>query len=238
MRMRQLGQGQSVMFFAPLEIDQRIRKAAGKPESAVLETIDVLRWVMIETCDDITHHVPHWAQQGLDYFRRRDAWDAFTDSCDDHLLNPWIQPEGRSLVDLYGVNAGSATTNASLMSIPELRDRCRKIGVTFVSDSNMDEEQEREVSQEIEREQQIERPAKCKPATHTIHRHVRSFIETGTIRSNSTFVPYSVLSEASNRSVETRGPLGCYAPVISRRLSYVRILCPYVEGSKIPLRNS
>ncbi|PBL01428.1 hypothetical protein ARMGADRAFT_1059170 [Armillaria gallica] len=189
MRMRQLGQGQSVMFFAPLEIDQRIRKAAGKPESAALETIDVLRWVMIETCDDITHHVPHWAQQGLDYFRRRDAWDAFTDSCDDHLLNPWIQPEGRSLVDLYGVNAGSATTNVSLMSIPELRDRCRKIGVTFVSDSNMDEEQEREVSQEIEREQQIERPAKCKPATHTIHRHVRSFIETGTIRSNSTFVP-------------------------------------------------
>ncbi|KAG7450742.1 uncharacterized protein BT62DRAFT_533162 [Guyanagaster necrorhizus] len=190
MRMRQLGQGQSVMFFAPLEIDQRIRIAAKKSESAALETIDVLRWVMIETCDGITYHVPHWAQQGLDYFRRRDAWDAFIDSeLADHLLHPWIQPEGRSLVDLYGVNTSTATINESLMSIPGLRDRCRKIGVTFVSGSNMDEKQEREVSQEIEREQRIERPAKCEPATHSILRHIRSLLETGTIRSNSTLVP-------------------------------------------------
>ncbi len=78
--MRQLGQGQSVMFFAPLEIDLKIRGVAKKSESDVLETIDVLRWVMTETCNDITHHVPHWAQQGLDYFRRRDAWTNFVAS--------------------------------------------------------------------------------------------------------------------------------------------------------------
>ncbi len=61
MRMRQLGQGQSVMFFAPQEIDLQIRKAAGKLESATkVEAIDILRWSMLETCNEITHRVPQW----------------------------------------------------------------------------------------------------------------------------------------------------------------------------------
>ncbi|KAK0446444.1 uncharacterized protein EV420DRAFT_1715953 [Desarmillaria tabescens] len=189
MRMRQLGQGQSVMFFAPLDIDQKIRAIAGKSESNVLETIDVLRWVMTETWDDITHHVPHWALQGLDYFGRRDALNIFTasGSTEYQYLIPWVQPEGRSLKELYAVPEGP-TTALNAMDIPELRNRCQQLGVNFVSNNNVDEEQEREVNQEIEREQEIERPAKRKPAIHVLHNDVRHFIETGVIfRQSSAF---------------------------------------------------
>ncbi|OBZ77704.1 hypothetical protein A0H81_01998 [Grifola frondosa] len=43
----------------------------------------------------------------------------------------------------------------------------------------MDEEQEREVDHEVEREQQVERPPKAKAATHRIHAHIKAFIRTG-----------------------------------------------------------
>ena len=39
MRMRQLGHGQSVMFFAPLEVDRSIRKAANKNSSDRVERL-------------------------------------------------------------------------------------------------------------------------------------------------------------------------------------------------------
>jgi len=45
----------------------------------------------------------------------------------------------------------------------------------------MEEEQEREVVHEIERERQVERPPKVKPAIHRIHDRLRTFVQTGKI---------------------------------------------------------
>ncbi|KAH7917777.1 hypothetical protein BV22DRAFT_1042213 [Leucogyrophana mollusca] len=49
MRMRKLGHGHSVMFFAPLEVDRAIRLAAPKSDLERVESIDILRWTMLET---------------------------------------------------------------------------------------------------------------------------------------------------------------------------------------------
>ncbi len=190
MQMRQLGQGQSVMFFAPQEIDSKIRKAAGKSESAKVEAVDILRWSMLETCDEITHRVPQWAQQGYDYQQRKEAWEACISSDKSPAgLDPWLQPEARSLQELYGLSDGPAPGSA-IWQVSELRKHCEMLGVSFVSGTNMDEEQEREVSHEIEREQQVERPPKVSPAAHSLHPDVRTFILTGTIEAQSTaFMP-------------------------------------------------
>ncbi|KAK0208021.1 hypothetical protein DFS33DRAFT_1253440 [Desarmillaria ectypa] len=84
------------------------------------------------------------------------------------------------------------------MDIPELCDRCQQLCVNFVPNNNVDEEQEREVNQEIEREQQIERPTKRKPAVHVLHNDVRHFIEMGIIfQRSSTFV--SLFQSLNNR---------------------------------------
>ncbi|OBZ74845.1 hypothetical protein A0H81_05455 [Grifola frondosa] len=79
MRMRKLGSGHSVMFFAPLEIDRSIREAAKKMESDTVEVIDILRWVMLETCSDIQQRAHQWAEQGFDHGNRASAWSKFCD---------------------------------------------------------------------------------------------------------------------------------------------------------------
>jgi hypothetical protein len=74
--MRQLGKGQSVAFFAPGEVDRRIRGLIprGQGSGDGIRVIDILRWAMHETCWDILHHLPHWAQQGVDHHRRFSAY--------------------------------------------------------------------------------------------------------------------------------------------------------------------
>jgi hypothetical protein len=74
--MRQLGKGHSVMFFAPGEVDRRIRNRipSGVASDGRIRVLDVLRWAMQETCEDIRHHLPYWAQQGLDHHKRFAAY--------------------------------------------------------------------------------------------------------------------------------------------------------------------
>ena len=57
------------MFFAPLEVDRRIRALAGKDRDPlyVIDTMDILHWAIRETCDDIQQRAPLWSQQGMDH---------------------------------------------------------------------------------------------------------------------------------------------------------------------------
>jgi len=77
MRMRQLGKGQSVMFFAPGEVDRRIRSLipSGMVSVDRIRVLDILRWAMHETCADVRHHLPYWAQQGVDHHKRFAAYE-------------------------------------------------------------------------------------------------------------------------------------------------------------------
>ncbi|EGO02914.1 hypothetical protein SERLA73DRAFT_70404 [Serpula lacrymans var. lacrymans S7.3] len=185
MRMRRLGNGHSVMFFAPLEVDQSIRKAAklaGKSTDESIHVTDVLRWVMFESCSDIQQRVSQWAEQGLDHQTRAKSWAEFssgnTEGNTDELASSWRQRESRTLEEMYGLK--SSGTHPALQ-VPELRERCEQLGMSMPSEARMDEEQEREVAQEVEREQQIERPPKIEAAEHEMHRDVQYFIRTGRI---------------------------------------------------------
>ncbi|KIJ05458.1 hypothetical protein PAXINDRAFT_44871, partial [Paxillus involutus ATCC 200175] len=76
MRMRKLGHGHSVMFFAPREVDQNIRLISSKDDTDVIDAADILRWTILETCDEIQLRAPQWAQQGADHGSRYDAWSS------------------------------------------------------------------------------------------------------------------------------------------------------------------
>ncbi|KAG6369467.1 hypothetical protein JVT61DRAFT_14837 [Boletus reticuloceps] len=76
----------------------------------------------------------------------------------------------------------------------------------------MDEEQEREVIHEVERERQVERPPKVPPATHSIHPDVVAFVKTG-------IVPTA--SEGFSRACET-------LDVTSAAANEAHIWSPYV----------
>jgi len=218
MRMRKLGQGQSVVFCAPPDIDRRIRKAEeildSDPRHPV-KVIDVLSWVMSNTCIDIEHHIPHWVQQGVDYHNRQTADCAFASEADVKILrNAWLQPAARSLDEMYGVSTDCSFN--TVQDIPAMQERLCMLGVTMVRDVRMEEEQEREVSHEVEQEQQIERPPKVPPAVHRLDEKVRRFVQQGTICTKSD--PFFPLMTPLRSEFDTLGPQDPW----SRRL---QVLC-------------
>jgi hypothetical protein len=192
--MRQLGKGQSVMFFAPAEVDRRIRgliPAGQESAEGDIRVIDILRWAMHETCEDITRNIPHWVQQGLDHGRRFSAYQQYLSTGDVTILkNDWLQPESRTLEEMYDrvLKAEGAGLYQQVKDVPSLRERLERLEVTEMIDVRMSEEHEREVIREVGPERQVERPSKVTPAIHTIHRDILKFVRTGKLPRLSTHI--------------------------------------------------
>ncbi|KAE8316019.1 hypothetical protein BDV41DRAFT_562572 [Aspergillus transmontanensis] len=67
---------------------------------------------------------------------------------------------------------------------------CREFGSVSYHSAKMDEEQEREVAAEAEREQQVQRPPKARPKKHEVHEDMKKLVSTGGIAEGSTaFLP-------------------------------------------------
>ena len=143
--MRKLGYGQSVVFCAPPEVDRRIREAENIGALHSVNVIDVLSWVMCNTCSDIEHHIPHWVQQGVDYHKRREGCFVFPASRAGvkRLKKAWLRPAARSLEEMYGFTTNEVSNTVS--AIPAMHERLRILGVKKVCYAGMEEEQEREV---------------------------------------------------------------------------------------------
>ena len=197
--MRQLGKGQSVAFFAPGEVDRRIRdliptdRRRGSKDG--IHVIDILRWAMHETCEDITRHLPHWAQQGLDHGRRFSAYKEYLSTGDVTVLkSAWMLPESRTLKEMYDPvsNAQGSELYQQVKGVPSLRERLERLEVTKLTDVRMSEEQEREqereVHHEVEREREVERPQKVEPAKHSIHLDIVTFVRTGKLPRRPTHI--------------------------------------------------
>ncbi|KAG2039123.1 hypothetical protein BDR03DRAFT_1090824 [Suillus americanus] len=189
MRMRKLGSGHSVMFFAPTEVDQSIRSATQKFDTDDVDVADILHWAMLETCLDIQMRASHWVQQGSDFNIRHSAWAELsrTPTSISTLKTAWFQPEERSLEDMY---APRSSLQPFGFFDPDIQRKCEELGFLSASARSMDEEQEREVLHEVERERRVERPPRVEPATHILHADVRTFVKTGQIPKGSlAFVP-------------------------------------------------
>ena len=216
MRMRQLGKGHSVMFFAPAEVDRCIRglipkgNASGSSGSRI-RVLDVLRWAMHETCEDIRRHLPHWAQQGLDHHKRFSAYKQYSSTkAIEFLRVAWMQPESRTLEQTYDpiLRAREAGSILEINDIPALHDRLEQLAVMNMLDVRMAEEQEREVDHEMEIERQVVKPVKVLPAHDIIHEDIRTFVNTGKYPSwsghiRSLFIPtglHKVLEQATQWS--------------------------------------
>ncbi|TFK34223.1 hypothetical protein BDQ12DRAFT_727128 [Crucibulum laeve] len=200
MRMRKLGSGHTVMFLVPPEVDRSIREAARKSDDDIVGAVDVLRWAMLKTCSQIKYQVPQWVQQGIDHEKRSTAWCQFVqgDTTVEQLSSAWNSQEARTLEDMY--SSQTCGSNAAPELPPKMVERCKQLGVAILR-KVLDEEEEREVTHEVEREVQVQRPPRATAATPTVHPDVRRFIENGLIAEGSpaflpAFSPFKlVLSE-------------------------------------------
>lgn len=142
---------------------------------------------MKTTCEQTCHYLSHWADQGYDYKRRKDAWDKFfslpAGTSSPEVLSPWLSNEARKLEEMYQMTCSGAPVRSSschpAFIIPEIRERIEKLGVSRLLDARMDEEQEREVSHEVERERDKELPPKAIPSKHYVHPDVERFVYSG-----------------------------------------------------------
>jgi hypothetical protein len=192
--MRQLGKGHSVMFFAPGEVDRRIRNfIPGQMETGSrIRVLDVVRWTMHETCESISHYLPFWAQQGLDHHKRFSAYEEYRSTCNlEDLRNAWLQSESQTLEELHWTSA-AVDMSSEINSVPTMGQRIKKLGIKKLIDIRIAEEQEREVNHEVEPKHDSERltPSRTsiprvQPAQHIIHEDIREFIETGKLPSSS-----------------------------------------------------
>jgi hypothetical protein len=194
MRMRRLGQGQSVVFCVPNEIQHKIMKRVAKSDNTNIEVSDVLIWAISETWSDIKRSMPLWATQGFRFVRQDKLWNDARASgrifMSPEQARRFLEDEAQSLEQRYRPRLGGDAITTSIQgghdqTVSLIMTRCREFDSILFHSAKMNEEQERELSPEIQRERQDQRPAKAEPAEHSIHPDLRNFISTGAMATAS-----------------------------------------------------
>ncbi|KAI9803787.1 MAG: hypothetical protein M1825_001667 [Sarcosagium campestre] len=194
MRMRKLGKGQSVMFCGPMEVERKMLELSGKTNADDLGVADVLKWSMSETCVNLKRCIPLWATQGVRHQRHRTYWSEASHSPED--ARSLLETEAQSLEERYQPRSERADGYDNLMrqligdhsaieestELNAIRAKCKEFQVTTFASSALQEEQERELSPENEREQEVERPLMRDPWPQSIHPDVKDFVQRGILR--------------------------------------------------------
>jgi hypothetical protein len=184
MRLRKLGNGQSVCFIVPEEIRTKIYERNGKPMDTPIETYDVLTWAIGETWSDLKRSLPLWAVQGRRFESQKGLLNGPGTTKDQ--AKGFLEDEAASLETRYkpreSDNDGSKHLQDWDMSnenIIKIVSRCRDFEAMGFGSAALSEEQERELAPEIEQERQVERPARLKAHPHSFHPDLKRLINTG-----------------------------------------------------------
>ncbi|KAF8533563.1 hypothetical protein BDD12DRAFT_898540 [Trichophaea hybrida] len=190
MRMRQLGHGHRIMYFAPSEVHQKIAEIASQRNAGSrIQAVDVLRWAINETQFSITQSFLLWSAQGLSYHIRRKAWLRYCHSNGgdgDKLIEELKERESQTLEEMYGFKGASPISEIDHMNMNDdenavaIRKKYDYFGTTSSHDhARLLEEREREVAQETEKEKMVELPASAKASKHLLSVSLRDFVHEG-----------------------------------------------------------
>ncbi|KAK8198156.1 uncharacterized protein BKA78DRAFT_247113 [Phyllosticta capitalensis] len=211
MRLRKLGCNQSIVYFAPPEVHQAILALSGKIDASRLDSADVLQWAFVQTCNSIDKMKGLYLVQGLEYrHRTRVCSKLFGDNIEVPLTEEAIssfnkeilEPEARTLVEMYGADARNNTIRPCLMDKTAENDPVARPLIAQWKSSNygrsqdhvLQEEQEREISHEVEQEREIQKAPYAEALPHTLHKEVVEFVKTGIRMSHSSAAFSSALT--------------------------------------------
>ncbi|KXT10875.1 hypothetical protein AC579_8995 [Pseudocercospora musae] len=207
MRMRKLGKGQSVVFTISEEIQAKILECTSKSEPSAITVEDALFWSIKETHTEVRRSMPLWAVQGERFVRQEKIWKAVRGSGKTRLTQTHaeelLEEEAQTLNDRYRPRQSSDLpihlSDGTDLSLRRIADRCSEFSDLQFNSSTLQEEQERELSPEIEQERQVQRAPPAEPATHSLHPDVRSFANTGRLvnGSNAYMPAFETLSDSS-----------------------------------------
>ena len=104
------------------------------------------------------------------------------------LVESLLEPEALSLEQRYGHEGThdadqllEATDPSRAIQLHAIREKCREFDVSSFGTASLQEEQERELAPENEREQQVELPPPSSPAVHSLAEDVRYFVTYGAL---------------------------------------------------------
>ena len=193
MRMRKLGKGQSVVFCIPEEIQTKVLERNSKSQSPEIEIPDVLIWAITETWADMRRSIPLWATQGRRYEDHRNSLNGEETTAEQ--AKAFLEKESQSLEDRYRPrprNDFDAAKDQDITNrnICEILKRCREFEANSFDTATLQEEQERELSPEIEEEREVQRPAPMEAEQHILHPDLIRLVDTGILPAGSAaFLP-------------------------------------------------
>ncbi|OTB10950.1 hypothetical protein K445DRAFT_236605 [Daldinia sp. EC12] len=190
MRMRMLGEGQSVVFCVPDEIQRKIR--AQGHSNRDISVLDILAWSIGETWRDIHKNMALWANQGRRNIQHQKIWAEARSNGQVNLTKvlseEYLEDEAKTLEHRYrlrgDVNTSPQAEDTDITDPISLR--CSEFKNLKLNSADLQEEEERELSPEIEQEKHDQRPPAAEPAFHIIHRDIKNFIADGTVLQRST----------------------------------------------------
>lgn len=186
-----------------------------------VQVSDVLHWCMVETCISNRNNIPIWAKQGISYQRRHLAYQDIQSFDVFPLL--LREEEAKTLDERFGVRESSEDVlfgpvplelERKEKEMGEIRKMCALFDVKSLHGAHAQEEQERELSYEIELEQEVQRPPRREPLGHHIHPDVVELVEQGVIKDNSAgFMSAfkSLLQTSARNDYENSWSPGLYA---------------------------
>ncbi|PPJ57158.1 hypothetical protein CBER1_08454 [Cercospora berteroae] len=229
MRMRRLGQGQTIVFCIPQEIQSKICELTSKSGPKSITLADVLLWTISETHKEIRRCMPLWQVQGERFCRQASLWGERQENQDmsQDLAERFQEDEAQSIEQRYRARqAQSQPTHLRDSSDGRLRliaQRCEEHDDLNLNASTLQEEQERELSPEIEQERQVQRPHAAEPAKHTLHKDVIAFAKQGTYSSTS-----SAYMPAFQALIDTSAAKG-FQPAQLRKDANLLVSVDFVE---------
>jgi hypothetical protein len=200
--MRKLGQGHSLVFFIPPEVRHSILHSLDKAEGSEITSADVLKWTINQTCARLSRNASHWALQGTEHVQRGMTFqhyitdgniDEESEPCDatvKQFMEDIEHPECRTLDQLYGIHPLEVSVMAKNLTKIEghpyataLQKRWDQLDLSQTVNLSLGEEQEREVSMEVEQQEIVEHPLPVEPRKPKLREDVKNFVRDGTLSS-------------------------------------------------------
>ena len=171
MRMRRLGIGHTLTFWAPPEVDHLIRQQCRIDDKRTPQNYHVVHWCFLNSISATRDGFYAWATQGLAHLRVSDALYGETTVSRDidsqqyaKRAEQFMFPDCMTLKEMYGLVQNDQRVPEiiqhraiGIRGAKGLVKRCKR----FVPDvrrcsETLDEEQEREMEQEIEAEHEVQ----------------------------------------------------------------------------------
>ncbi|KAK6074920.1 hypothetical protein SCUP234_07919 [Seiridium cupressi] len=187
MRMRKLGQGQTVVFCIPDEIKNKIMQQHCLSNASHITATHVLAWAIRETYFDTKKSVPLWATQASRFYKQ-DSYRQERIRNQGDYSSDWaerfLESEAQTLEHRYRPGCSNLDIANLIEGIDDqisknITDHLEQFGPLNIGMASLQEEQERELSPEAEEERQVQRPPRTEPLVHQIHPNLRYFIRHG-----------------------------------------------------------